>query len=406
MEQYDVVVVGGGPVGLIAAYEVAKAGYKVGVVEEHQEIGYPVQCSGLYSISGLKTLGIQLDDSIISNTIKGGRFYSPSGKELLAYSDVERARVVEKKLFDSFLAERAALEGVEFKLKTRAEELEIDEEGVRVGVRGINRETLRSKLLIAADGVRSVMARKVGLKTPRKIVGAIQIEVSSAEVERDIAEVYFGRRYAPNFYAWILPKGETYEVGLGVREIGAEKGMGLREYLRRFLEEHPVASKKVGEGYLELNYGAFPVETVEKTVADRFLLVGDAAGQVKASTGGGVITGGIAALIAARACVESLEEEAYSEEFLRERYEARWKAEIGLELKVHEILRGLFDSLGDEDLERFFTVAQEERIDELMVKYRDTDRPSEFFKEILKKEAIVREMERFLDLSRVSQLPP
>jgi flavin-dependent dehydrogenase len=166
-----------------------------------------------------------------------------------------------------------------------------------------------------------------------------------------------------------------------------------------------VASKKIGKGMLEFNLGAFPVETVEKTVAERFLLVGDAAGQVKASTGGGVITGGIAARIAGKACVKALEEEDFSEGFLKAEYEDKWRAEIGLELKVHEVLRSLFDALSDEDLERLFDVALEEKVDELMVKYRDTDRPSEFFKEVLRKEAILKEVERFLDLSQVSQLP-
>ena len=391
---------------MITAHEVARAGYRVCVVEEHQEIGYPVQCSGLYSIAGLKALDLKLDDSVISNTIKGGRFYSPLGKELLAYSDMERARVVEKKLFDSFLAKRAAEAGAEFMLKTKA--IDLNTEGsVSLRVQGLEKGILEAELLVAADGVRSTMARRVGLRTPRKIVGAIQIEVPEADVEKDIAEVYFGRRYAPNFYAWILPKEDTYEVGLGVRKDRGEgdKGIGLREYLRRLLREHPVASKKVGRGMLELNLGAFPVEAVEKTVSHRFLLVGDAAGQVKASTGGGVITGGIAGRIAGQACVKALEEETFSEEFLKGEYEDKWRAEIGMELKVHEILRSLFDALTDEDLERLFDVALEEKIDELMVKYRDTDRPSEFFKEVLRREPIVREIERFLDLSRVSQLP-
>jgi geranylgeranyl reductase family protein len=397
---YDVIVVGGGPAGLIAAREAASAGYRVCVVEEHQEIGYPVQCSGLYSISGLKALDLKLDDSIISNTIKGGRFYSPAGRELLAYSNLERARVVEKKLFDKYLAKRAARAGAELRLKTKAEAVTIDSV-VKVSTLGIKgRETLESELLIAADGVRSTTARQLGLRTPRKIVAAIQVEVDEAEVERDIAEVYFGRRYAPNFYAWILPKEETYEVGLGLR--GSETK--LKEYLRRFMHAHPTASKKIGKSILEMNLGAFAVEGVDKTVAERSLVVGDAAGQVKASTGGGVITGGIAARIAGKACVKALEEENYSASFLKKHYEDRWRAEIGFELQVHEALRRLFDSLSDEELEKLFNLAIEERIDELMVKYQDTDRPSKFVRELLKNERMLRAVERFLDLSRVSQL--
>lgn len=390
---YDVIIVGGGPVGLIAAREIAGAGYKACLIEEHQEIGYPVQCSGLYSISGLKALGLSLDDSVISNTIKGGRFYSPHGKEFTAYSNTERARVVEKKLFDKYLAKRAARAGVEFKLKTKAKAVAINN-GVRVSTQGIyGEEILESQLLIGADGVRSTIARQLSLRTPRKIVAAIQVEVDKAGVEKDIAEVYFGRRYAPNFYAWILPKENTYEVGLGVRKPETK----LREYLRRFMHAHPVASKKISKSILEVNVGAFAVEGVDRTVAEHALIVGDAAGQVKASTGGGVITGSIAARIAGKACVKALEEENYSARFLKERYEDKWRAKIGFELQVHEVLRELFDSLRDEELEELFDLAIEERIDELMIKYQDTDRPSQFIKELLKKERMLNALEKFLN---------
>jgi flavin-dependent dehydrogenase len=268
-------------------------------------------------------------------------------------------------------------------------------EGVRVRADGIyGEETLESELLIGADGVRSTIARQLGLKTSNKIVAAIQVEVDRVEVERDIAEVYFGHRYAPNFYAWILPKENTYEVGLGVRRPKAK----LKEYLGRFMRQHPVASKKIrGSSIVEMNGGAFAVETVDRCVAERALIVGDAAGQVKASTGGGVITGGIAARIAGKACVKALEEENYSASFLKKHYEDKWRAEIGFELQVHEALRELFDSLSDEELEELFDLAVEERIDELMVKYQDTDRPSEFVKELLKNERMLSTLEKFLN---------
>ncbi len=124
---YDVIVVGGGPVGLITSKEIAKEGYRVCVIEEHQEIGYPVQCSGLFSVSGLEKLGLDLPDEIIANTIRGGRIYSPNGTEFEAYSNVDRARVVERKMFDNHLAKEAIRAGTEIKLKSRVLKAEIDE---------------------------------------------------------------------------------------------------------------------------------------------------------------------------------------------------------------------------------------------------------------------------------------
>jgi geranylgeranyl reductase family protein len=393
---YDVIVIGGGPAGLIAAKKVASAGFKVCVIEEHQEIGYPSKCSGLFSVSGLKSLKLDLDPSLISTTIKGGRFYSPEGREIVAYSDVERARVVERKLFDKFLAREAARAGAEIKLRTRADKVNIGS-NVSVHIKGVEgRAELQSAILVGADGVGSNVARWVGMKTPSKVVAAAQVEVEEAEVEPDIAEVYFGREYAPNFYGWILPKGEVYEVGVGVR---APEGKTPMQYLKKFIAEHPIAKRKItGKSFLEVNIGAIPVGYPVETARERVLLVGDAAGQTKASTGGGVITGGIAAQIAGSACIKALEEEDFSADFLRREYEDKWQKELGLELRVHAALRELFDSLSDDDLEYLFQLAIDEKVSELMVKYRDTDRPSEFVRELLKKERMVDALQKFLDV--------
>lgn len=391
---YDVIVVGGGSAGLLAAREVAGAGYRVAVIEEHQEIGYPVKCSGLFSISGLKALNLKLDSSVILNTIKGGRFYSPAGREFLAYSNVERAHVVERKMFDKLLAREAARAGADIRLKTKATGIEIKDK-VSVGISSAEGNSkISSQLIIAADGARSNVARKLGIMTPKKFVAAAQVEVESAEVEHDIAEIYFGREYAPNFYAWILPKGEVYEVGVGTRD----PRITPREYLQKFVEQHPVAAKKIrGKSVLEYNTGGIPIELAEQTAAERTLIVGDAAGQVKASTGGGVVVGGIAARIAGRACVRALEDKNFSKDFLTKEYEEKWRREIGFELEVHAALRKMFDSLSDEQLEKLFQLAVEENIQELMVKYSDTDRPSQFVQELAKNPRIVDSLQRFLD---------
>ncbi len=409
---YDVSIVGGGPAGLVAAKEIAKEGYRVCIIEEHQEIGYPVQCSGLFSVSGLNTLGLKLDDSIISNTIKGGRFFSPKGKELLAYSDVERAYVVERKLFDKYLAREAVRAGAEILLKTRMIGLKVDG-NVSIKVEGLRRkaensrhdahlgfssnqerkDTITSKLLIGADGTKSNVARLTGLPGQRKVVAAAQIEVEQADVAPDVAELYLGREYAPNFYGWILPKGDVFEVGVGVRE----PKLPLLTYLKRFINNHPVASKKIkSKSILELNMGGIPIGLKEDTVRDRVMIVGDAAGQVKATTGGGVITGCIASLIAGRACINALESNDFSKGFLKQEYEDRWKEELGFEFEVHRALRQMFDSMTDDQLEEFFEIAIEEDVSSLMVKYQDTDRPSEFVKELLKNERLLDMVQKFL----------
>lgn len=395
---FDCIIVGGGPVGLIASKEIASAGCGVCVIEEHQEIGYPAKCSGLFSVSGLKELGMELDSSVITATIKGGRFYSPSGNELLAYSDVERARVVERKMFDKHLAREAIRAGAKIKLRTKVMGIKVDS-GVSVATKGFEgEEVLKSRLLIGADGIGSNIVRWSGIKTPKKVVSCARMEVENAEIEDDIAELYLSREYAPNFYAWIMPKGGVYEVGVGSR---GSKDTPLT-LLKKFISDHPIASKKIkGKSMLEVSIGGIPLGYPEETVSNRIMIVGDAASQVKASTGGGVITGGIAARIAGRAAVKATEEEDFSKEFLKREYEDRWKEELGTELQVHSALREMLDGLTDEELDDLFKVAIEEDIPKLMAEFQDTDRPSEFVKELLKNERMLAKLQKFMDLKSV-----
>lgn len=391
----DVLVVGGGPSGLIAARDVAEQGYSVAVVEEHPEIGEPVQCSGLFSIRGLKSLEVNLPRRAIAGVIRGGRFYSPGGERFEAYSKLDRAYVVERRLFDKELAKEAARAGARIMLKTRVTGLKIADKARAVVERERERKTIEAEVVIAADGVRSCVARWLGLRTPRKIVAAAQVEIVNADIEDDVAELYFGKEWAPNFYAWLLPKGEVCEVGVGVRR-GEHPP---RVYLERFMSRHPVAKQKItGKSVIEYNTGAFPVAAPQDTFAERVLLAGDAGGFVKASTGGGVITGGISARLAAGAACLALEERNFSREFFRENYESAWKAELGRELRVHMLIREIFDSLSDEELDKLFRIAIEEDIASLMVQFPDTDRPYEFFMQLLEKERFVRAIERFISL--------
>ena len=395
---FDCIVVGGGPAGLIASKEIAQAGRSVCVIEDHQEIGYPVKCSGLFSIQGLKELGVKPDPSFVMSTIKGGRFYSPSGSELLAYSDTKRAHVVERKLFDKHLAREAIRVGVKIKLRTKVKGIKTGN-SISVATEGFEgADVLKTNLLIGADGIGSNVARWSGITTPKKVVSCAQIEVEDADVEGDIAELYFTNEYAPNFYGWIMPKGDVYEVGVGSR---GSKHTPL-ELLKKFISKHPIISKKIkSESMLEVNIGGIPLGYPEETVGTGIMLVGDAASQVKSSTGGGVITGGIAARIAGRAAVRAMEEKDFSKDFLKREYEDKWMMELGSELQVHSALREMFDSLSDAELDDLFKIAIEENVPGLMTKFQNTDRPSEFVKDLLKNERMLAKLQNFIDLKSV-----
>ncbi len=392
-------IVGAGPSGLIAARDIAREGWEVCVVEKSQEIGYPVKCSGLFSAAGLKQLGVEVDDSIVCSTIRGGRFYSPGGDSFLAYSKKDRARVVERKLFDKQLAKEAIRAGAKIRLKTTATGLKLgDEAALKVVEKGVDK-TLKAHLIIGADGAGSNVAKWAGFKRDTRFVSAVQFEVAKADIEEDVAEVYFGRRYAPGFYAWVLPKGEVYEVGVGSDGSGPETPMQL---LRRFTEEHPIASAKIdSKSVLEFNKGAIPIGgPKEVTVSGGVMLVGDAAGQTKASTGGGVVTGGICAKVAARAAVKSLEEKDYTSSFLSREYDMKWRAELEKEFAAHLFLKNMLDSAEDAELDKLFKTIKAEGVPDLMTRHSDTDRPLAFVKDLLKKDAILEWAQEFLDIRK------
>jgi geranylgeranyl reductase family protein len=395
---YDVIIIGGGPCGLIAARDVASQGGEVCIIEKSPEIGYPVKCSGLFSVAGLKQLGVDVSHSLICSTIRGGRFHSPGGEEFLAYSKQDRAHVVERKMFDKELAKDAVRAGAEIRLKTTALEMKRNG-GVKIRIMEVGEEkSISSKLLIGADGAGSNVARWAGIKRENKFVSGVQVEVVAADIEDDVAEVYFGKQFAPGFYGWILPKGDVFEVGIGSTGRSDEPP---RKLLNRFISEHPVASEKIdSKSILEFNSGAIPVGGPLETVADHVMLVGDAAGQTKASTGGGVVTGGICARIAADTAISAVEENDFSQAFLLEAYDKSWRAELEREFMAHLFLKNIIDSATDSELDSLFALLKKEGVPELMTAYTDTDRPLDFVKEVLKNEAILNWAQGFLDMRK------
>ena len=190
MDYYDVTVVGAGVCGLIVSKKIAEQGYRVCVIEAKQDVGIETKCSALYSVRGIKKLGLKLEDVLILNVIRGGRFFSPSGKTITAHSNKDRAFVVEKKLFDKFLAREAAKSGVEFKFKTIAVKAKIDNE-VKLKTEGLHHNIVKSKILVLAEGIKRRISKNLGFKSYNRFVSACRVEIDKAEIDEDIAPGIF-----------------------------------------------------------------------------------------------------------------------------------------------------------------------------------------------------------------------
>lgn len=370
----DIVVVGGGPCGSFSALTAARRGAAVTVFEEHKEIGVPSHCAGHLSVKGLKQLGIPLPHEIIENEIKGAVFYSPSGNKVTVKRRFPVTTVVNRELFDKHLSHLAEKSGVQYFLGSKVRSL-IFHSGFVTGVsvkNGGTEKRVASNLVIDAEGFSSSLLKKTGLQTLHgsMVVKAVQAEVDHVDnVERDLVEVYLGKKYAPGFFAWIIPKKDaSAKVGLAT-QVG-----NPREYLARFMNTHPIASKKLCKSKItRLFFHPIPLGgPVPKTYSNGLLVVGDAASQVKPTTGGGVIVGMLCSKIAGEVAYNAVTNSAVSEHFLAQ-YQSRWKGLLGFDFSVMRQLRKMLNRLSDKKMDKIIQLCTKLGVDSALETVDDLD---------------------------------
>jgi geranylgeranyl reductase family protein len=347
--RYDVIVVGGGPSGLISAHRVAADGHRVLVLEEHEDIGVPDHCAGLLSVSGLNSLGLQPPDDVIQNHVAGARIFSPSGHHIYVERGQREALVIDRRKFDLWLANRAIDAGVSIRTEARARHIRW-KNGRIAGVQTGDGESndASSAIVINAEGSRCQISKQAGLPmVPRSSkYPAFQIEVSGADVDNDIVEMYYGRAIAPGFFAWIIPLGE------GRARIGlASKSLPKRR-LMAAIRHHPVMRERLRHASIQRTLGGVVLVgmPIKKTVKDNLLVVGDAAGMVKPTTGGGVIVGGLAANVAGRIVTDALSNQEEAKIKLDE-YEEKWRSLLMRELRTMYVTQKLLSSFSDKGLD-------------------------------------------------------
>jgi len=328
---YNVVVVGAGPAGSTAARYAARRGLKVLLIDKRREIGVPVQC-GEYVASNeeVRTLfpGVgDLEDlmevpyrvkQIATPVI---RIWSPGGRR---YDVPFDGFTVQRDKMDQGIAEQAVQEGAELMTETRVLR-------VRGGDVATNHGTFRGDVVIGADGPRSTVAQSVGLPWP---TSAPAMSATAYGDFDDGTDMFFGR-LAPGGYAWIIPKGDCANVGLGTWQHFTGN---LRQLFDRFVKERDLRPGKATGGYVPV------LGAVSATVKDRVLLVGDAAGHVMATNGGGInvamICGRIAGDVAADHVLAGVPLIGY---------ERRWRAAVGDVLDTGVRIKRLADRFWGSD---------------------------------------------------------
>ncbi|HDJ22214.1 MAG TPA: NAD(P)/FAD-dependent oxidoreductase [Candidatus Bathyarchaeota archaeon] len=346
----DVVVVGAGPAGSLAARAAAENGAETVLLEEHPQPGAPVYCAEGLSVGGILDGGLEPRPPYVAQEIKTARVFAPGGRHLDLTSGEWTGYTLNREMFDKALADKAVEAGARLFTSTRVVDLVWD--GSRVaGVKAVSEGgplEFRSRVVIGADGHWSIVRRRAGLQRYfADYVSCAQYQLGGLKLEDPtVNEFYLGARYAPGGYAWVFPKSEEVaNVGLGVRRIHTKPAV---EYLQDFCQADPrFRDAKV----LKVNGGICPVSGVlDEITRDGLILVGDAAGMLVPMTGAGIHSSIVAGRMAGEVAARAVEEGDISAARLgafRKSFDEYWGRRIRDSRRVLEML----DRFTDEDLD-------------------------------------------------------
>ncbi len=366
--KYDVVVVGAGPAGAIAARYAAQNGASTLLIEEHASIGSPVQCTGLISTAALKECELG-EGNFVLNKMRGAFVYAPNREELCVRGKNVKAYVIDRKIFDRALAERALDAGVDMLLKTRF--IGMEKGKISVISNGEKKE-IHADVVIGADGIQGTVGRAAGLPRCEKFLSGIQFEAPYNAKDPEFVEIFTGNDIAPGFFAWAVPFNGYARIGLA-----KNPGLPARHYLENLLK-HPVIASQHRGSRTEFVLGGIPLGLPKKTVTDSVMLVGDAAGQVKPTSGGGIYMGAVCAKIAGEVAARASRKETEPEE-----YEKRWRSAVGRELAIGMMIHNSLGKLSDENLNDFIAFLNKPEIREITTEYGDMDHPSVLLQKII-----------------------
>ncbi|MCX7995723.1 MAG: NAD(P)/FAD-dependent oxidoreductase [candidate division WOR-3 bacterium] len=338
---YDVVVIGGGPIGSYIAGRLAENGFTVCVFEQKERIGQGVVCTGVISKECFDRFS--LPQKSILTKIKSFTFISPGGQRLEYITPAPFAYVVDRRVLDSLIAENSKKLGVYFKLGMNVTGIEEYNKYYKVIADG---NECFTKFVIIATGVNYHLQRKLGLGGPPRFLYGFQIELPQAVAEDNI-EIYISQRYAPGSFAWVVP------VSKSLSRIGMILSRNGKEYLKKFVEQRLGFCKLDGK-IIDTKPVAHGV--LKKSVAGQILVVGEAAGQVKTTTGGGVFTGLLCADIAVHYLTKGLK---YGNPI--DEYEITWRSLLSAELEIGKKIRVIASKISDRTIEKLFSFVKYNR---------------------------------------------
>ena len=346
----DVLIVGGGPAGLFMAARLAERGVRTLVCEEHARVGDPAHCTGVLSADSFALF--DLPETATLNQLTSVRFLSPGGIPVDYTTPSPLATVIDRPAFDRARADRAIAAGAEIRVGARVNALEADAAGVRASVAGA---PVHARLAVLACGASYKFQRRFGFGLPTTYLQTAQREMPALRPGN--VELHFGQDVAPGGFAWAVPV--LRPEGAFVR-IGVMASRDIRQCYDRMLgrigDRWGVTTREAAPRVKILPLGA-----VGRTYGERMLAIGDAAGLVKPTTGGGIHYSIVSAALAADVAVDALAADRLDAETLSA-YERAWRAELADEFEAQQELRQVAASLSDKAIDSFFELAHTDGI--------------------------------------------
>ena len=372
-ESTDIIVIGAGPAGSMAALEATRRNCDVIILEEHPVVGDPNHCSGLITKKGMEKLGVPYPRTIVDNEINAVNFFSPSNYKLTIMRKKKGELLVfQRNNLDRVLYNYTIDKGAEGRLNSRVVSLIRKNKqviGVKVSPKNGQSYELYGKIVIDAEGTLGRFLPEAGLIPPDREwrLPAMQYELDNVpDFPRDYCELYHGQQWAPGFFAWIIPAcSGSVRIGLATF-----KQFKTNKLLDKFFKKHPIAKDILKDAIITKKRGGVVAACgpVKKAWAPGFLVVGDAAGQVKATTGGGLNNGGYCGRLAG-----TIAEKHIHENIPLKKYDELWKTEYYLELKIMELYRKVVGKASDKTLDRVLYAASKSNFSKKLASTQDID---------------------------------
>jgi digeranylgeranylglycerophospholipid reductase len=343
----DIVVIGGGPGGLFAAQHLAARGLRTQLFEEHPVVGAPVHCTGVLARDAFAEFGLPEDACL--NEVRTARFVSPSGLTVSHSTATVEAVVIDRGVFDRTLADRARAAGVLIEQGRRATDITTDAESATVSFD--TGSPVRARAVVLACGARYAMQRRLGLGFPRAYLQSAQTELSCA-TPGDV-EVHFGAGVAPGGFAWAVPVRRAF--GWSVR-VGVMATHDAPFFFRQMVERIAARWSIAADAGPVPRRRMLPLAPIHRTYADRVLVVGDAAGLVKATTGGGIYYSLLSGAIAGEVLLHAVQRGRLDARSLQA-YERGWQAKCASEFSAQLQLRRVAERLDDREIDALFELA-------------------------------------------------